>query len=214
MTTLNTQNSYNQSFGTSTTCQLTGVATGDTLVLCLRERDGSAAPTVSDDINGSWGTALVTVADGTRGRASIFRFINAASGNPIITIDYSGINRVFQGIAAAFTPTGAITDGNTSTNTTTTTTAQNAGSVTASAGFMVACGAHASNDGGSTAGDSFTAFTMTAGEREYHRYKLTSGETVDADYTTTNSVSANHSLAAFTEASGGGGKPYYAYAQM
>ena len=49
---------------------------------------------------------------------------------------------------------------------------------------------------------------MTAGEREYHRYKLTAGESVDADYTTTNAIDADHVVASFLE-SGGGGAPAF-----
>jgi hypothetical protein len=201
-TTLRVQNSYNQAFGLTATVQLTGVGAGDTLVVCLRERDQSADPTVSDDVNGAWSTAVVS-RNTTTARVSLFAFHNSGAGNPTITLTY-GANKVFQGIAAAFNSTGAMSTGSTNNNGMTS-TSHNAGNVTAGLGVMVACSGHSADSGGETIGDGFTAFTMTAGEREYHRYKITTGETVDADYTTVNSVSADHVLAGFTDAGGGGG---------
>lgn len=205
MSTLNTQQPYDQGFGTSQTCTLTGVQAGDSLVLCLRERDQSAEPTVSDSINGSWGASVVT-RNATANRVSIFRFHNSGAGNPIITVSYGASSRVFQGVGAAITPApgASITDGLTSgAGTSPAGTGHSAGNVVAGAGFVIAASGHGGDSGGETIGDGMTAFTMTAGEREYHRYKLTSGETLDSDYTTVNSIDADHVIAAFTEVTSG-----------
>lgn len=202
MATLRVQVSYNQGFGTElTNILLTGVVAGDLLTLCLRERDGSAEPTVSDNVNGSWGASDITDADPSgNGRVSIFSFVNAAGGDTTISVVY-GVNRVFQGNAAAWAPAGGTTFSvdQTNSNSTASTTSHNAGAITAGAGVIIAAGTHSANSGGETIGDSFTALTMAAGEREYHRYKLTSGETVDADYTTTNSISTNQVICSFLE---------------
>ena len=207
MATLRVQTSFNQGFGTElTNILLTGVVAGDLLTLCLRERDGSAEPTVSDNVNGSWGASDITDADPSgNGRASIFSFVNAAGGDTTISVVY-GVNRVFQGNAAAWTPAGGTTFSvdQTGSNSPATTMNHAAASITAGAGVIIAAAAHSANSGGETIGDGFTALTMVAGEREYHRYKLTSGETVDADYTTVNTISSNQIITSYLETSAGG----------
>ena len=207
MATLHQEVNFNTAFSTGLTCILSSVAAGDALVLCLRERDGSAEPSVSDDVNGTWGASDVTDASpsGT-GRASIFSYLNSSSGAITVTISYGASGRVFQGVAAAFSPGAGATFSvdQTSSNSITGSTGHNAGSLTAGAGFVIAAAAHSANSGGETEGaNGFTAFSMAAGEREYHRYLLTSGSTLSAPYATVNSINSNQVMCSYLEAGGG-----------
>lgn len=188
---------------------LTGVQAGDLLVVFVRERDGTSlgATPITDTVNGT--TGWVVGPDVlTDPYIRSFYNLNSGAGDPTIEVDFTG-NITGQAWGAAFAPaaggnTWSLEDSDTQTNASG--TAHNADNVTLSGtGVLAAGNAHSGDSGGETIGDGYTAATMAAGEREYHRYKLSSGETADAHYTTTNSISSVGVHLAFLETAAGGG---------
>lgn len=189
---------------------LTGVVAGDVLVVMTGERDGAAAPTISDSVNGSWSaskTKAVTV-----GRVALWIFQNSAGGNPTVTITYAGTGRVcdanvsaFDGIATAggFDTTGEATSS--------TATSHANGSITPSAAALILATSVLSADGGTLGGlaSGFVALNRSTGSgitgRRAYLYKLAHTGATTSPFTTTNSVSADHVCGAVLEAAGGGG---------
>lgn len=208
MATLRVQDNSGAS-SSSVVFNLTGVLAGDLVVVSVRERDNNAlgATPITDTVNST--TGWVQGPDHFNG-GRIVQWYNLASaaGDPAITVSFGSVS-VLQGIAAAFAPnaggnTFSLAASNEATNSSG--TAHNAGSVTlGGVGVLVAGNGIDGDTGGETDNDGYTAFTMEPGEREYHRYKLSNGETVDADFTTVNSVPSAGAHMAFLETSAGGG---------
>jgi hypothetical protein len=186
---------------------LTGVVSGDLLLACIYERDGTAITGVSDDINGSWTQAV------TRGaiaaRIGIFYFANAASGNPTITAAIAGTAPKGFNVSAwsgVVTSSPLDTTGNAGNNAAgMPPNDQTHGSITPSAASLIITATGYGNDPGAiTLHSGFTALTNDTTILEHARqswaYKPGHTGTINPTHVSTNSQSSDAVCAAFLEA--------------
>lgn len=189
-----------QAFANNVTTNLVGVIAGDLMVVCYRERDSSGAPTILSDLDGAF-----TVADGenTNGNAQILYLVATTTGTHAISQSAGG--GVWDANLFCFAPDvggNTWTLGNHDAAPVASATAHAAPSCIALAGVVCAAACHDGPSGGETEGaDTFTAGT-SSGDRRYHRYKLTTGATYTAPYTTGSAVPSAQVIAAFTETAG------------
>lgn len=217
--TLTVQNTASQGFGASANCSLAGVASGDLLVVAIRNRDGAsnANTTVTSDVDGALTGATSSGTPGVTGTSNLFYRKNATAGTHVITVSYSG-NSVFEFNASAWSgcATTGGADQTSAGNETNTSHACGAG-FTPSASALVVCAAVSDSGdyGALTPGTGFTALNVL-GARAYWQYKVAETGSTTGPYTSGNSVTAYSCMAAFLESGGGGGggNPYYAYRQQ
>lgn len=207
---LRTQNTASGTTG-GISAQLTGVQTGDLLVMTLYERDGNTITSVADDVNGAWTAAVNRAA--TAARTGIYYFPNSAAGNPTITLTISGTSprdmnvSAWSGIQTSSTLNTTGNAGNTST------TSQTHGSITPSASSLIIASLGAgSATGGSTLNTGFTALNIDAGassQRQIYSYRTGFTGTINVTETTTNTLSSDGVDAAFLESAAAATSPKF-----
>lgn len=187
--------------------QLTGVQSGDLLVICIYERDGTAITGVSDDLNGAWTSAVTRGA--VAARIGIFYFANSGAGNPTITASVAGTAPKGCNVSAwsgCATSSPLDTTGNAGNSAT---TSHTHGSITPSAASLVITATGYGNDPGAlTLHTGFTALTADTTILEFARqawaYKVTHTGTINPTHTATDAQSSDAVCAAFLEAAAGG----------
>lgn len=100
---LQTPTNDNNATGGAISCTFgSAVAAGSTLVVIatIDSGGGASISTVSDTVNGSYGTAKITVVDSTDGETmAVFIFPNTAAGTPTVTMTPS-VNCDFRSLVA------------------------------------------------------------------------------------------------------------------
>lgn len=200
--TLTVQNTAAQAFGTTANCSLAGVASGDMLAVCLRERDGAAPTSVASDVDGALTQAVAYYPGGAH--ALIYYLKNVSSGTHVVTVTFAA-NRVFNFNASAWGGCETTGGADATQTGTETSTSHACTSVTPSASsLMLQCSAGASNYGSLTAGSGYTALTAS-GSRDFWQYKAAHTGATTGPWTSGNSVESINVIAAFLESGGGGG---------
>src|SRR6185312_4092293 len=103
--TYRTACSAQKSAGTTTSTTITyasAVSSGDLLLCAVRVGDDTGTDTisVSDSVNGSWGSALGTHSVTGMGTLAIYAFDNSGAGTPVVTITQSSSASLRVAIAA------------------------------------------------------------------------------------------------------------------
>ena len=202
---LRVQAAGNQGAGT----QLNGVQAGDLLTVCVRERDGDAL-SVSDDVNGSWGAAIVS-APLTVGQSKIFAFRNSAAGNPTVSVtggtvrDWNAAAWIgYQTGAGVFDVTGSVTN-----SATTSQTHDDSGITPSASALILTAWTGTQNVSQSvTPHSGFTALTVAqvgGDDRQYYAYKEAHTGSINPTHTTGTSITTDACCAAFLALAGGGG---------
>lgn len=193
--------------GTTITAALTGVASGNRLVVLVRDRDGTGVSSISDSVNGSWTLAGNGVSHSVDdARVAIYSFPNSASGNPTVTVTMAGSAQKDVNFSE-WSGTGTGGTDATATGNTAAATTHSAGSVTPSASALVFGCIGFSADPGTRTPSDFTSLNIDAGAsaRQWYGYKVSSTGATNPTITTGNSVSSDSCTAAYLETATAGG---------
>ena len=203
------QQSTNAEAGLATTitASLTGVTSGNRLIVCIRERDGTAVSSISDTVNGSWtltGNGVTQSIDDAR--VAIYSFPNSGAGNPTVTVTMAGTAPKDVNLSEwSGTNTGAAD--NTATFNQTSGTSHAAGTFTPSASALVIAAIGFSADPGTRTPSGFTSLNIDAGAAARQWFGYATGVTGASTptITTSNTVTSDGAMAGFLETGGGGG---------
>jgi hypothetical protein len=95
------------------------VGAGNCLILGLTWASSVAVPTIADDVNGAWGSPVVSLTTGTNHDSAIWVFPNAAAGQTVITVTWTTAIQPFQfevsefsGIATSSPGAGSVATAN------------------------------------------------------------------------------------------------------
>lgn len=202
MATFRTQNTGAQGFGTSLAIALTGVQSGDLIVVGVRDRDGETSFTVSDNVNAGNYTAGPALGVGDNGASTYYK-LNSASGNPTVTISTSVGNQVYSANVSVYAPSGSFTLDQTNTANNASGTSHSHGSITTTGGGVIVTVSAQGAEVIETANADFTALTSPSQNRSFHQYRLTSGAvTTTGTYTTDVATTSKGAIISFTESGG------------
>lgn len=201
---LRVQATANSGAGVTLVATLSSVQSGDLLVACFRERDGTTINSVSDDVNGAWTVAVTRSV--TAAQIAVYYLQNSAAGSPQVTVTFSGGSVQADGNFSAWSGvvTASALDATNSAGNTAATT-HSPGSITPSAAALVlSCAGFGADHGGGAPATGFTALNVDGGatvNRQIYSYKVTHTGAITASNTSTNAVNSDACVASFLEAS-------------
>lgn len=178
------------------------VASGERIIVTLRERDGSAM-TVSSSLDG--GLTQVVTSAALAARASIFYLQAPTAGTHTITVS-GGSVRDFNVQVWAGLQNAAADTSNSATNNSV--TSHSHGAITPSAASLIITALGSTDHGGFTPNSGFTALSvdgLATNNRQYYAYKTGHTGSITPTHTSTNSCLSDAVCAAFLESGGGGG---------
>ena len=184
------------------TVTLTGVVAGDTILVTLRERDGSTM-SVSDSLNGAYTEDVTRAVNAAR--TSIFRFSNSAGGNPVLTVSGGTVRDFNASIWSGVTNGAPDTTNATGSGSATSLTH---GSVTPSATALLITSLGSTDHGGVTIDPTFTGLNIdgaATSNRQAYSYRVGFSGSVNPTHTATASCAYDAVVAAYLETAGGAG---------